>query len=94
MELLTTLKAVAAPDVLIQELDGESVLLNVRNGRYYGLDNIGTRMWTVLTTSDSLKDTCGTLLAEYDVDGDRLESDVSRLVEDLVEHGLLEIHDK
>ena len=94
MEIWTKLKAYVAPDVLVQELEGEAVLLNVKNGQYYGLDTVGTRMWTVLTSSGSLQESCGTLLAEYDVDENRLKSDVGRLVENLVEHGLLEIRDK
>ena len=94
MEISTKLKAFVAQDVLIQELDGEAVLLNVKNGQYYGLDAVGTRMWTVLTSSDSLQDSCCALLAEYDVDENRLKSDVGRLVENLIEHGLLEIRDK
>jgi hypothetical protein len=59
-------------DVLIQELQGESVLLNLRTGRYFGLDEVETRMWTVLTTAEPLRAAYDTLLAEYDVDGQRL----------------------
>jgi len=91
MESLGTVRAVSLPDVLAQELQGESVLLNVRNGRYYGLDEVGTRMWTVMTSSKSLREACDKLLAEYDIDPDRLENDVTKLAEDLVEHGLVEI---
>jgi hypothetical protein len=79
-------------DVLIQELQGESVLLNVGTGRYFGLDEVGTRMWAALTTTESLQAAYDTLLAEFDVDGQRLEGDLRNLVEKLVEQGLVEIH--
>jgi hypothetical protein len=79
-------------DVLIQELQGESVLLNVQTGRYFGLDEVGTRMWAVLTASGSLRAAFETLLAEYDVDEQQLQQDLRTLVEKLVEHGLLELH--
>jgi hypothetical protein len=80
-------------DVLIQDLQGESVLLNVGTGRYFGLDEIGTRMWTVLTTAESLHAAYDVLLAEFDIDAQRLEEDLRNLVEKLVAHGLLEVRD-
>jgi hypothetical protein len=93
MQISLGMKASVPADVLIQELQGESVLLNVGTGRYFGLDEMGTRMWAALTTADSLQVAYDTLLAEYDVDGQRLEGDLRNLVEKLVEHGLVEVRD-
>ena len=42
-------------DVLISQLQEETVILNLDSERYYGLDSIGTRMLAVLTTSDSIE---------------------------------------
>jgi hypothetical protein len=92
MDIPFGMKASVPPDVLIQELQGESVLLNIRTGRYFGLDDVGTRMWAVLTTAESLQAAYDTLLAEYEVDGQRLERDFRTLVGNLVEHGLVEVH--
>jgi hypothetical protein len=80
-------------DVLVQDLHGESVLLNVRSGRYFGLDAVGTRVWAVLTTAASLQAAYDSLQAEYDVTGEQLERDLRTLVEKLVGHGLLEVTD-
>lgn len=79
------------PDVLINIVDGQSVLLNLRSERYFGLDEVGTAMWKVLTTSASLNAACDALLAEYDAEPERLRRDVCELAEKLVEHGLLEV---
>ena len=35
-------------DVLFQTVYDEAVLLNLNNDRYYGLDNVGARMWQLL----------------------------------------------
>jgi hypothetical protein len=93
MDISLGLRVSVPADVLFQELQGESVLLNVGTGRYFGLDEVGTRMWAVLTTAESLRGAYDTLLVEFDVDGQRLEGDLRDLVEKLVEHGLMEIHD-
>ena len=41
--------------VLMRELEGESVLLNLDSERYFGLDETGTRMWSVLSTCKSIE---------------------------------------
>jgi hypothetical protein len=78
--------------VLFQDLQGESVLLNLQTGRYFGLDEVGTRMWAALTTAESLQAAFDALLAEYAVEGERLERDLRDLVEKLVKQGLVEVH--
>lgn len=78
-------------DVLIQELDGESVLLNLKSERYFGLDEVGTRMWALLTGSQSIQHAYDALLAEYEVEPDVLRRDVLTLIDKLLAHGLVEI---
>lgn len=80
-------------DVLVRELDGESVLLNLESETYYGLDELGTRVWAHLTRAASIEAAYQALLAEYDVDGQRLRRDLEDLVSELVAHGLLELRD-
>ena len=80
------------PDILVSALAGESVLLNLKSEKYFGLDEVGTRMWGALTSSSSIQDAYETLLAEYDVEAERLRHDLSDLIEKLVEHELIEVH--
>jgi len=77
-------------DVLISNLQDESVILNLDSERYYGIDSVGTRILSVLTTSDSIEAAYNTLVEEYDVDADVLRQDLLALVERLVEQGLVE----
>ena len=42
-------------DVLVSELDGESVLLNLKSECYFGLDEVGTRLWELLISSESIR---------------------------------------
>jgi hypothetical protein len=79
------------PDVLVQELAGESVLLNLKNEHYFGLDDVGTSMWKSLTAAPNIAAAHQALLTEFDVDAEQLRDDLKRLVEQLVEHGLAEI---
>jgi hypothetical protein len=92
---ITPSTRVRIPDgVLIREVAGESVVLDLNTERYFGLDEVGTRIWTVLTTSDTIQVGIDTLLDEYDVDQETLADDVAELVEKLVNHGLLAVNDE
>jgi len=57
-----------ADDVVFRDLAGESVLLNLSTGTYFGLDAIGTRLWHLVAEHGSSALVIETLLAEYDVD--------------------------
>jgi len=77
--------------VLINVVDGQAVLLNLKTERYFGLDEVGTEMWRILTSSDSMESACATLLAEYEVEPERLRTDLFDLAQKLIENGLLEV---
>lgn len=91
MKIAPTQRIQAAPNVLYQELDGESVLLNLGNEQYYGLDQVGTRMWSLLTTAPSLAEAKQTLLAEYEVDSVQLDDDLQQLLAELLAQGLVTV---
>jgi hypothetical protein len=84
-----TAKVVVPEGVLVRELQGESVVLNLQTEKYFGLDEVGTRMWAALASSDSIQQAFETLVGEYDVEPERLRSDLEKLIGDLVEHGLV-----
>jgi hypothetical protein len=77
--------------VLIRFLDNESVLLNIETERYFGLDETGTRMWQLVTAAPKIEVAYQQLLDEYDVEAGLLRSNLTELLERLVENGLLEI---
>ena len=82
-------KVYVPESVLFRKLEGEAVLLNLDSEMYYGLDEVGTRMWVALESSDSIDAACTQLLTKYDVDSDRLQADLIELVRDLLEHKLI-----
>ena len=80
-------------DVLINEIAGESVLLNLDGGRYFGLDDVGTDMWKALTTSRSIEQALAQLTELYDAEASVLKTDLESLVNRLAEHGLVKLDD-
>jgi len=78
-------------NVLVRFLGKECVLLNLKSENYYGLDEIGTRMWQLVTTAACIEDAYTELFAEFDVDAALLRQNLSELLERLVDNGLLQV---
>ena len=90
--MVSFLERAAVPaHVLVRILDREAVLLNLETEQYFGLDETGTRMWQLVTTSPNIDAAFQDLLAEYDVEPDLLRSNLMELLNRLVESGLLRV---
>jgi coenzyme PQQ synthesis protein D (PqqD) len=84
-------RAVVPANVLVRFLDRESVLLNVETERYFGLDETATRMWQLVTASQDIEIAYQELLAEFDVEPELLRTNLTDLLGQLVENGLLQV---
>lgn len=91
MQIQLSDRVVIPEGVHIQGVSGEAIILNLKTERYYGLNEVGTRMWEVMTTTNSLQTALDLLLTEYDVELSTLRGDLLEMVTRLVEDGLLEI---
>ena len=75
--------------VVAAELDDESVLLDVSSGLYYGLDEVGSRIWTLLNEALDLETIVSRLADEYEAAPDELRRDVVAFVDALAARGLV-----
>lgn len=78
------------PDTLLRTLpNGEAVLLHTASEIYFGLDQIGLRIWELLAERTDVEDLIVQMETEYDVDPIVVRSDVERLVGELLGAGLV-----
>jgi hypothetical protein len=82
---------IISPDVVFKELGGEGVLLDLASGIYFGLDETSTRLWQLLQTHGSLRRVFDEMIAEFEVDPDRLEGDLLDFVADLTRRKLASV---
>ncbi|MDX1999567.1 MAG: PqqD family protein [Thermoanaerobaculia bacterium] len=75
--------------VLFRELQGEAVLLEIESGVYFGLNEIGSRIWNLLVAHGDLERVLTDLLDEYDVSEKRLRADLEAFLATLVERQLV-----
>jgi len=77
--------------VLFRDLDGEAVLLEIATGRYYGLNEVGTRIWSLLQLHGEIEAVHRDLLAEYHVPAHELRQDLLDFVGLLISRRLIEL---
>jgi hypothetical protein len=71
-----TTRVTVPESVLFRDLDGEAVLLETATGRYYGLNEVGTRMWSLLQFHGEIEAAYQDLLGEYQVPPQELRQDL------------------
>ena len=81
-------------DVIYQPLEDELVLLNMKDQRYFALDDVGTAVWRLLLEHKDLEAVADRLCAEYDVDGPTVRNDLSILIQKLQDAGLVDVLEK
>jgi hypothetical protein len=77
------------PKVIFEEVEGESILLQLEGGIYYKLNGSGSRIWALLQEHDQIDDVHGALVDEYRVDPEVAKKETERLVSELEKSGLI-----
>jgi len=78
-------------NVVSRDLEGEAVILNLKSGTYFGLNEVGTRIWALIPEHRSLRKVFEALKKEYEVSPEALENDLLELVDQLQAKGLVSL---
>jgi hypothetical protein len=76
-------------DVVFREVAGESMILHLATGIYFGLDLVGTRVWQLLTEHHAVGVVCDAMTREFDASAETIQADVLKLVDQLLAKKLL-----
>lgn len=82
---------VLSKDAIFRDLNGEAVILDLASGAYFGLNEVGTRIWQLIERHGRLQIVLDELRREYEAAPDDLERDLLDLVGRLAEAGLGEV---
>lgn len=77
--------------VMFQDVGGEAVLLDLASETYFGLNEVGTRVWILLPEAASLASVLATLCDEFDAPAAIIEHDLLVLATQLSEAGLVTV---
>lgn len=79
-----------ASNVFAREFDGELVVLDLGRGEYYGLNEVGGRLFRGLEGGRTMRQVADQIAAEFEVSTDQSLSDMSVLASALRGLGLIE----
>jgi Coenzyme PQQ synthesis protein D (PqqD) len=92
-DISTTSIVVATKDQVSSDLAGETVLLSMQSAMYYGLDQVGSRIWELVREPIRVSDLRDAIERDYDVEPERCEADVLEFLRELAVKGLIEVRD-
>lgn len=82
-------KIMRDPDIIATDMDGETVMMSIEQGQYYGLSGIGPFLWGLLVDPRSIEQLCAQVLRKFDVDEATCQADIMSFVGDLLDKGVL-----
>lgn len=84
----------AGSEHLSCDLNGEAVVLNMKNGKYYGLNSVGSSIWSVIQVPSTFDDIKDAVLEEFEIDEATCGKEVKLFLEQMKKEDLLEIVDE
>ena len=83
---------VASADQVSCEMDDDVMILNLKDGEYYELGQVGAHIWDAIQKPCSLEQLEQSLLDRYEVDLETARADLSELIGNLLDKGLVSVH--
>ena len=81
------------PGQLSADLDGEVVILSIDNGRYYDMNEVGSRIWALMERPISVAALIDLLVGEFEVEREICQEEVLAFLRELHADGLVQISD-
>lgn len=77
------------PDLIAADMDGETVMMSIERGAYFGLGGIGSRLWDLLEQPTSVADMAAKICEEYSVDSETCLQDIQGFIAEMMENSLV-----
>ena len=82
---------VVKENVVSKTLAGEIVLLDLKGGTYFGLNQVGADFWQGIQDGRSHAEICDAICARYDVAREAAVQDFQNLLDQFIEKDLIDI---
>jgi hypothetical protein len=77
------------PDLIATDMDGDTVMMSIERGAYYGVAGVGSRVWELLAQPATIAQMAPLICAEFEVDELTCRADLQKFVQDLLTNGLV-----
>ena len=76
-------------DIVSNEFDGETVMMDTSFEKYFGMRAVGTRIWQLLESDQTPQSLCDQLTQEYEVDTKQCMEDILPFLESLLKQEMI-----
>ena len=91
MDISVNSKVCQLQNIVASEIDDEVVMMSIETGAYYGIDEIGSRIWKLIETPCRVSDLIDKLMNEFEVDYETCQKDVLLFLQDLQEKKTIQV---
>ena len=88
---LGDIEVTVSDGVLFQELEGELVLLSMETGEYFSLNEVGAKIWVLITSDWSIPDILKSFINQFDASEEQLAGDIEMFLKHLLDHKLISV---
>lgn len=76
---------------IVSDMGNEKVMLNIENGKYYNLGEIGGDIWESISKPTQVNELVNHIVKKYDVQTDKCEEEVISFLENMYQENLIEL---
>ena len=80
-------------EIVTSDIAGETVMMSLENGKHYGLDDIGNRIWEIFEKPIKVSDLIDMLIERFDVDRKACETDALIFINEFNEDRILQVRE-
>ena len=91
IEITSTSKIKLNQELLQSEIDGETIMMSIDNGKYYGLNTVASKIWEIIKDEPLFSELIDKLTSEYNVEKEQCIIDTKSFIENLVKNKLVKI---
>jgi hypothetical protein len=77
--------------IITSNIGDETVMMSIKNGYYYGMNNIGSTIWELLKKPMRVSELCDILTEKFNVSAEKCLKDVIEFLTFLREENLIQV---
>jgi len=77
------------PHIVHDTIEDETILINLKNGNYYNIENSGTVLWDIIEKGGDVNDSCDLIAKKFKLAPEKIKNDIEIFISNLLMENLL-----
>ena len=89
MELPPTSALSRNIEIITNEIDDEILMMSIEDGKYYGLNAVGSEIWKMLDEPKSIEEIIPALMEIFDIDDETCRKESLDFIESMIKNNII-----